>query len=123
MKRGTNRKMTEISHINFVELSGSEQAVAEEKFYQDASVRNFVTKSFNSLSSQLLGAALRKRNPAVDEGDSKIVNCLRNTLTTSSNILLVCCVNPGGPYFEHSLPALKFCARIRDYVMRIIWFL
>lgn len=95
MKRGSNRKMAEISHINFVELSGSEQAVAEEKFYQDASVRNFVTKSFNSLSSQLLRAALKKRNPGVDEGDSKIVNCLRNTLTTSSNILLVCCVNPG----------------------------
>ena len=92
--------------------------MAEEKFYQDTSVRNFVTKSFNSLSSQLLRAALKKRNPGVDEGDSKIVNCLRNTLTTSSNILVICCVNPGPQYFEHSLPAIKFCARIRDYVMR-----
>lgn len=51
MKRSGSKRMTEISHINFVELSGSEQAVAEEKFYRDVSVRNFVTKSFNSLSS------------------------------------------------------------------------
>ena len=51
MKRGTNKKMTEISNLNFVELSGSEQAVAEEKFYKDVSIKNFVTKSFNSLSS------------------------------------------------------------------------
>jgi hypothetical protein len=33
MKRGSSKKMTEISNINFVELSGSEQAVAEEKYY------------------------------------------------------------------------------------------
>ena len=83
MKRGSNKKMTEISHLNFVELSGSEQAVAEEKFYRDTSIRQFVTRSFNSLSSQLLRSALKKKtvSNSVDDGDSKIVNCLRNTLT------------------------------------------
>ena len=62
MKRGSNRRMTEISHLNFVELSGSEQAVAEEKFYKDSSVRNFVTRSFNALSSLLLRSALKKKS-------------------------------------------------------------
>jgi hypothetical protein len=39
MKRLNNKKLVEISHLNFVELSGSEQAVAEEKFYKDSSIR------------------------------------------------------------------------------------
>lgn len=51
MKRLSNRKLMEISHLNFVELAGSEQAVAEEKFHLNQSVKQFVTKSFNSLSS------------------------------------------------------------------------
>ena len=118
MKRGSNRRMTEISHLNFVELSGSEQAVAEEKFYKDSSVRNFVTRSFNALSSLLLRSALKKKSHQMDEGDSKLINCLRNTMTSQSNMLVICCVNPGGGHFDHSLPAIKFCARIRDYVMR-----
>ena len=54
----------------------------------------------------------------MDEGDSKLINCLRNTMTSQSNMLVICCVNPGGGHFDHSLPAIKFCARIRDYVMR-----
>lgn len=33
MKRSQNKKLSEVSRLNFVELSGSEQAVAEEKFY------------------------------------------------------------------------------------------
>ena len=51
VKRTQAKKMVEISSLNFVELSGSEQAVAEERFYKDASVRTFVTRSFNGLSS------------------------------------------------------------------------
>jgi hypothetical protein len=54
----------------------------------------------------------------MDEGDVKIVNCLRNTLTSTSNIVLLCCVNPGQQYYEHSLPAMKFCARIRDCIIK-----
>jgi hypothetical protein len=51
MKRQSNKKLQEVSHLNFVELSGSEQAVAEEKFFMNSSIKQFVTKSFNSLSS------------------------------------------------------------------------
>jgi hypothetical protein len=39
MKRTQCKKLIEISHLNFVELSGSEQAVAEEKFYKDNSIK------------------------------------------------------------------------------------
>jgi len=39
MKRLSNKKLQEISNLNFVELSGSEQAVAEEKFYMNSSVK------------------------------------------------------------------------------------
>ena len=39
MKRLPSKKLVEISSLNFVELCGSEQAVAEEKFYKDYSVK------------------------------------------------------------------------------------
>lgn len=118
MKRTNTRRLQEMSHMNFVELSGSEQAVAEEKFYKDSSVRSFVTKSFNSLSAQLLRSALKKKSAShSNDEDSKIVNCIRNTMTSNSNIVLICCVNPGISHFEHSLPAIKFCARIRDCIL------
>ena len=95
MKRTQGKKLVEISSLNFVELAGSEQAVADEQFYKETSVRQFVTKSFNGISSQIVRAALNKRSKnQMEDGDIKIVNCLRNTLTTASNIILVCCVSP-----------------------------
>jgi hypothetical protein len=39
-------------------------------------------------------------------------------MTTSSNIVLICCVNPNPSHYEHSLPAIKFCARIRDCIVK-----
>ena len=61
MKRTSSKRLLELSHLNFVELSGSEQAVAQEKFYMDSSVRQFVTMSFYSLSSQILKSALKRK--------------------------------------------------------------
>lgn len=31
---------------------------------------------------------------------------------------MMCCVNPDMRSFEHSLPAIKFCARIRDCIVK-----
>ena len=39
MKRSTHSKVQEISSLNFVELAGSEQAVADEQYYKNTSVR------------------------------------------------------------------------------------
>jgi len=84
MRKTPARRMQEISHFTFAELAGSEQAVADERFFKDSSIKQFVTKSFNCLSSQLLRSALKKRasSSAIEEGDSKLVSCLRNTLTS-----------------------------------------
>ena len=54
----------------------------------------------------------------MEDGDIKIVNCLRNTLTTASNIVLVCCVSPSQQSYDHALPAVKFCARIRECIIK-----
>lgn len=39
MKRTPSKRIHEISSLNFVELSGSEQAVSEETFYNNQSVK------------------------------------------------------------------------------------
>ncbi|MFO0116432.1 MAG: hypothetical protein ACK521_02015 [bacterium] len=46
-------------------------------------MRQFVTKSFNCLSTQLLKSALGKRTQ-FEEGDSHLVSCLKSTLTPKS---------------------------------------
>ena len=117
MQRSHGR-LTESSHLNFVELSGSEQAVSNEHQFVNATVRSFVTKSFNGLSSQLLKSALRKKGQGAGEGEVTLVECLRKTMTHRSNIVLICNVNPAPNHYEHSLPAVKFCAKIRDSIVK-----
>ena len=53
LKRTTQKKFQEISQMNFVELSGSEQAVAgnDSEMLANQSLKQFVTKSFNGISS------------------------------------------------------------------------
>lgn len=118
MRRTHDKKIIEVSTFNFIELSGSEQAVGEESFYHNSSIKQFVTRSFNGISSQILKAGLKKRSNHHEDGEAKIVNCIRNTLTMNSNIILICNVNPSQVAFEHSLPALKFCAKIRDCIVK-----
>ena len=83
-------------------------------------MKQFVTKSFNGVSSAILKSALKKKsNQSVhEEGDVKLINCIRNTLTSRSNIVLVCNVSPSLQHFEHSLPAIKFCSRILECIVK-----
>ena len=84
---------------------------------RDPSVRQFVTRSFNGLSTQVLKSALGKRQQ-LEEGDVSLVGALQSTLTAKSNVVLVACASPSAAFFEHTLPAVKFCARIRDTIVR-----
>jgi hypothetical protein len=49
------------TRIDFVELCGSEQAVATDTQFKGESVKDFITRSLNSLSSTLVRVALNKR--------------------------------------------------------------
>lgn len=51
IKRSDKKNFQEISSLNFVELAGSEQAVTPDSYIVDSSIKSFVTKSFNGLSS------------------------------------------------------------------------
>ena len=50
------------SRLDFVELCGSEQAVSNDSLFKGESVKDFVTRSFNSLSSSLVRSALNKKS-------------------------------------------------------------
>ena len=115
-----------LSQLNFAELSGSEQAVNSNKkgcTYQnikETPTHEFVSKSFNSLSCHLMRLIQRKKKNSTqsalisEDTETKLVSCLRSTMSQSSNILLINCVDPSPQMFEHSLPSLKFCASMRD---------
>lgn len=53
-----------------------------------------------------------------DDEESKLVACLRQTLTIQSNVLLVNCVEPSPFMIEHSLPSLKFCSSLREHIKK-----
>ena len=61
------------SRLDFLELCGSEQAVAPDSTFKNESVKDFITRSFNSLSSGLVRAALNKQ-PKPQE--SKLIDLL-----------------------------------------------
>ena len=119
-------KFMQLSQMNFVELSGSEQAVNSNKkgtTYQnikETPTHEFVSKSFNSLSCHLMKLIQRKKKNSTqsalisEDTETKLVSCLRSTMSQTSNILLISCVDPDQQMFEHSLPSLKFCASMRD---------
>ena len=110
--------------MNFWELWGSEQAVAETQnsFVEDSdspemSIRDFATQSFNSLSANLLKSALRgKIKSESQNNESMITKWLKETMTYKSKVLLICAVSPISEYFDHSLPALKFWFKIRKWI-------
>ena len=56
-----NKKQSE-SRLDFIELCGSEQAVSHDSVFKGESVKDFVTRSFNSLSSSLVRSALNKKS-------------------------------------------------------------
>lgn len=51
-----------------------------------------------------------------EDTETKLVGSLRSTMSPSSNILIINCVDPSVQMFEHSLPSLKFCASVRDQI-------
>ena len=53
-----------------------------------------------------------------DEDDSKLVACLRATMTAQSNILMINCVEPSPLMIEHSLPSIKFCSSLREHIKK-----
>jgi hypothetical protein len=113
--------------MNFVELSGSEQAVNQSKEratfqgIKEIPTHEFVSKSFNSLSCHLMKLVQRKKKSnsstiMSEDTETKLVACLRNTMSQNSNILMINCIDPSPQMFEHSLPSLKFCASMRDQI-------
>ena len=61
VQQSSTGHMREVSKLNFTELCGSEQSVATGGQIRDTTIRQFVTKSFNCLSTQILKSALGKR--------------------------------------------------------------
>ncbi len=83
------------SKIDFVELCGSEQAVKDDTFYKGESVKDFVTRSFNSLSSQIVRIALNKKPKNDAKTTSLLVSSiLASTLTPICKTVLICCISP-----------------------------
>ena len=47
-----------------------------------------------------------------------LVTAIKSTLTSKANVLLIACASPSPQFFDHTLPAIKFCARIRETIVR-----
>lgn len=96
------------SQIQFVELASSEQAVEKNKY----KVKSAITTNFNNLSVKLLKHAQRKINSSKD----KLQQCLDITMDVGNKVLFACCVAPSLQKLMHSLPALKFAAKIKECI-------
>jgi hypothetical protein len=92
-----------------------DNSFAEDLDDPNLSMKEFATQSFNSLSANLLKTALKgKIKSESQRTDSMLSKCLNESMTFKSNVLVICAVSPMSEFFDHSLPALKFCYKIRQ---------
>ena len=67
--------------------------------------------------THLVRLALQK-NSSYKEDESELLKCLRPTLTRTSQVLLVNCVQPGCQNFQHTLSSVKGCSKVRDKIVK-----
>eukprot|EP01022_Parablepharisma_sp_SALTPOND_P016052 TRINITY_DN2313_c1_g1_i1.p1 TRINITY_DN2313_c1_g1~~TRINITY_DN2313_c1_g1_i1.p1 ORF type:complete len:1204 (+),score=229.26 TRINITY_DN2313_c1_g1_i1:7428-11039(+) len=97
-----------LSRVQFVELANSEQAVDKAK----PKVAKTIAANFNSFSVKVLNHALGKDTMDKD----KLGKCIDLSMEVGSKVVFICCVAPGVDKLKHTLPALKFSAKIMECI-------
>jgi len=111
-RKNMSGKLESFSQIDLVKLTGSEYANSGSK---TSPMRQFAVNSLNSLSSEILLAALCRPKKS---SQSSLTSLLNHTLNQYSKILFVTCVDDNINSLEMSLPALKFSSRIRECIFQ-----
>ena len=124
-----NRSGNVVGTLKFVRMVGSENAGKSVKgsawSKQEEKFKKFVTDSFNAVSTNLLLSALKKGEKENKKkfklASSKLTDCLSESFK-NDKIIVVTSVSSIQSEFMHSLPALKFCSRIRDCVTQQLFY-
>ena len=103
------------SRLDVVNLCGSEQAGnTEHHTTQACTYKQFAVDSFNSLSFQLLTAAIGKKTQNKHYTYTLLEQTLKKTILPHARILFITGVQANPDTLIDTLPALKFTCRIRE---------
>ena len=110
------------ARIDIIKLCGSELAKPNSGFFSILQNHTeFATSSFNSLSNQLLQAALNSKGKNRAKGKNIVGNeilstILKRAITANNKIAFITCVSLNQTQVSISIPALKFASRIRKCI-------
>ena len=76
-------------------------------------VKQAILRSFNGLSADLLKIAAKRK-----QHEDEVVCDFLPSLRQSHNVLLVACASPSVQHFSHTLPAVKFCSKIHNTIVK-----
>ena len=101
-----NRRCNLLSRLDFIELSGSENASNDPEVFKAKGIneleRKFIARSFNAIFELVTEGYASK--------ESSLALCLKKSI---SNVLLINTVNPIFPVIKHTVASLKFANRIK----------
>jgi hypothetical protein len=74
-----------------------------------------ITQTFNHLSTFLLKAALGR--PFTPDKTDSVIECLKPSINAVSKVAIIACASPSPQFVKESLPAVKFCSKIRSAIL------
>ena len=103
--KGSGRQV--VGKLQFIETADSDQVMGARK-----EIAKRISLRFNNMSSRLLSYSLNRYKIE----NNKLSKCMSLSMEGESKVLYMCCVSPSADKFKHSLSALKFSARVMEFI-------
>ncbi|KAJ3280331.1 hypothetical protein HK104_000746, partial [Borealophlyctis nickersoniae] len=105
-----------ISHLNLIDLAGSEKATSDAERRKEGA---YINKSLLTLGTVISRLTDEKSwGTHVPYRDSKLTRILQSSLSGNARICVICTISPAASNHEETLNTLKFAARVKKVVIR-----
>ncbi|KAJ3044264.1 hypothetical protein HDV00_002584 [Rhizophlyctis rosea] len=113
---GRARGAVTISHLNLIDLAGSEKAATDLERRKEGA---YINKSLLTLGTVISRLTDEKAwGTHVPFRDSKLTRILQNSLSGNARVSVICTISATASNFEETTSTLKFAARVKKVVVR-----
>ncbi|KAA1111160.1 hypothetical protein PGT21_036955 [Puccinia graminis f. sp. tritici] len=104
---------TQISHLNLIDLAGSESAASSTERRKEGA---FINKSLLALSNVI--SKLSRREAHVPYRDSKLTRLLQTSLSGNAKVVVICAISADARSVVETLSTLRFARRAKMVVTK-----
>ncbi|OAV89628.1 hypothetical protein PTTG_05251 [Puccinia triticina 1-1 BBBD Race 1] len=109
----TETTPTQISHLNLIDLAGSESAASSTERRKEGA---FINKSLLALSNVI--SKLSRREAHVPYRDSKLTRLLQTSLSGNAKVVVICAISADARSVVETLSTLRFARRAKMVVTK-----